>query len=481
MVIATVARHEPWADEAQAWLIARDRGFWDMLWRGVRYEGTPGLWHALLWIPAHAGMPYAAMSWIAAAIAIAGICVLLRFAPFPAPLRLLLPFTFFLGYQYAAVARSYVLFPLLCFVAAAFFRKRRTVGLAVSLALLANVSSHGFVVAAGLALAYLWFLWRERAWPVRGAVPALIIYAAGALIGVATAWQPPDVSFVQPQFTRILHRANSNAAPAPVSPSRAVPSAAPRGIKEKATRALHLFSLGISTNIVLSAIVALACVAWLIARHGLVLLIPIAFLLFVLAAVYMSPWHAGMLFVALITVLWIAWPSRAGLPDYALAALLCVVCLLQLPWTFEAVRHDITGPYDGSEACARYLASVHAGKIFGYTPYSTGILPWFRTNIFANQPRFSYWYWSKTNHAAQDPAEIAAGHPDLVVISYEETLPTPWSGTNTGIEPAVAELRDAAREDGYRLTRDFTGSMPMDNGFTAVNHCEVYAREPASR
>ncbi len=473
MVLATVARHEPWADEAQAWLIARDRGFWDMLWRGVRYEGTPGLWHALLWIPAHTGMPYAAMGWIAAAIAIAGAWVLLRYAPFPLALRIVLPFTFFLGYQYAVVARSYVLFPLLIFVAAACFRARRTVGLAIALALLANVSSHGFVVAGGLALAYAWFCWRERQYA--GMVPAMAIFAAGAAVALVTAWQPPDVSFVQPQFTRILHRGSGASAAKPAVPAATVP-AAPGGLKEKAARALHLFTLGISTSLFFSGVIAVACLAWLIRRRGAALLIPLAFLLFVLAAVYMSPWHAGMVFVTLVAMIWIAWPARPGAPDYALALLLGLACLLQLPWTIGAVRYDLARPYDGSEACARYLATVRGARIFGFTPYSSGVLPWFRTNIFANQPRYAYWFWSTRNHAAQDAGEIAAGRPDLVVIAYEETLPTAWSGNHTGMEPAVTELRDAAEADGYRMTRDFKGTMPMDGGFTAMNHCEVYER-----
>ena len=51
-------RHEPWFDEGQAWLLARDATLWDLLAHRVRYEGTPGLWHAILWLFSHAGMPF---------------------------------------------------------------------------------------------------------------------------------------------------------------------------------------------------------------------------------------------------------------------------------------------------------------------------------------------------------------------------------------------------------------------------------------
>jgi hypothetical protein len=54
--------HEPWFD-AQAWLIARDATLWDLLAHRVRYEGSPGLWHLLLWFLSRAGMPFTWLGW----------------------------------------------------------------------------------------------------------------------------------------------------------------------------------------------------------------------------------------------------------------------------------------------------------------------------------------------------------------------------------------------------------------------------------
>ena len=94
----------------------------------------------------------------APAIAAAGIYVLLRLSPFPFYLRAILPFSFFLAYQYSVVARSYTLFPLLCFLVAHAYRqaKPRPVLLAIYLALLANVSIHGTMVACLVAPIYAW-------------------------------------------------------------------------------------------------------------------------------------------------------------------------------------------------------------------------------------------------------------------------------------------------------------------------------------
>ena len=40
--------HEPWADEAQAWVIARDSKFWELFRYRLHYEGHPADWYFLL-------------------------------------------------------------------------------------------------------------------------------------------------------------------------------------------------------------------------------------------------------------------------------------------------------------------------------------------------------------------------------------------------------------------------------------------------
>ncbi len=46
-----------------------------------------------------------------APIALASAAALMLASPFPLPIRVLLPFTYFFAFQYAVIARSYVLFP----------------------------------------------------------------------------------------------------------------------------------------------------------------------------------------------------------------------------------------------------------------------------------------------------------------------------------------------------------------------------------
>ena len=50
--------HEPFADEAQSFLIARDTGIAELLSTTARTEGTPVLWHFWLKLLLFVGLPY---------------------------------------------------------------------------------------------------------------------------------------------------------------------------------------------------------------------------------------------------------------------------------------------------------------------------------------------------------------------------------------------------------------------------------------
>src|ERR1035441_8923007 len=90
----TILYHEKWADEAQAWLIARDLNLRTIWFYELRYEGTPGLWHTMLWVAQHVfHARYGAIGYIGLAGATAGAALLIFKAPFPRYIRWPLAFT----------------------------------------------------------------------------------------------------------------------------------------------------------------------------------------------------------------------------------------------------------------------------------------------------------------------------------------------------------------------------------------------------
>src|SRR5580658_10100202 len=152
LVAVTIHFHEPWADEAQAWLLARDASMAD-LWRNLlHYEGSPGLWQTLIHALIRLGLNYSAYNFVPAILALAAVFLLLRYAPLPLFIRILLPFTYYLCYQYAVIARSYSLMAPLLFAIALIYRQapRRLTLTHLLLCLLAGISVHGFLISACL-------------------------------------------------------------------------------------------------------------------------------------------------------------------------------------------------------------------------------------------------------------------------------------------------------------------------------------------
>ncbi len=150
--------HEPWFDEAQSWAIARSGTIKEILFDIPHYEGHPPLWHLILVPFAKLGAPYelslAAVNIFFMALAVA---VLLFKSPFPKLIRCLLPFNFFLFYQYGVVSRPYCILVLAIFLAAVCYKNRNEhpVKYLLCLALMCAVHSYGLIIAGCLCIVWL--------------------------------------------------------------------------------------------------------------------------------------------------------------------------------------------------------------------------------------------------------------------------------------------------------------------------------------
>ena len=156
--------HEPWFDEAQSWLIARDASFHDILLVRPHYEGHPPLWWLMLSIPAKLGVPYEiglkSVQFVCAAI----MSWLLIFrSPFPPLAVALLPFTYFMCFQYGVTSRPYALMCAAIFLTADCWKSRdeKPWRLTLSLILLCCTSSYGIALACAMALVWVVRVLRE--------------------------------------------------------------------------------------------------------------------------------------------------------------------------------------------------------------------------------------------------------------------------------------------------------------------------------
>jgi hypothetical protein len=200
-----VAHHEMWGDELQAWLIARDSASVPALFRHLKYEGHPGLWHLSLYALQRIVSPSpTAMQWLHLGIAAAAVAVVGLAAPFSRVQRALFALGYYPFYEYAVIARNYAPAVLLTVVACALVSRAppRLGAAGVVLLLLAHTNVFGTITAAGLCagLAAEWLIGRRRGAPHEGVRDRglLLALGLGALGIVTAAWQmkpPPDYGF----------------------------------------------------------------------------------------------------------------------------------------------------------------------------------------------------------------------------------------------------------------------------------------------
>lgn len=159
-IFTTIASifHEPWFDEVQAWAISKD-SISNILFLLPHYEGHPPLWHLILKcfsffnVPVEYGIKIPNLLFTFAAV-----WLLIFKSPFPKTVKLTLPFTYFIFYQYSIISRPYSIFCFALFLAATLYKTRnekpfRFMGV---LALLCLSSAYGMIFTAGICIA--WFI-----------------------------------------------------------------------------------------------------------------------------------------------------------------------------------------------------------------------------------------------------------------------------------------------------------------------------------
>ena len=378
--LTTVLLHEPWRDEAQAWLTARDLGVFGIV-EHMGYGGSPALWHLSL-VPLTAmGLPILSQQLLHLAFATGTVWLLTSRSNLSRPLLILLISGYFLGFEYVIVSRSYALGILLTFAAVAFDERRHEAPwrYGILIALLANTSAHFLMLAAVLGLAFLVDVIREKRWtgPHIGAMTLMGVAGIAAMVqslpaddfvlqGYETNWRSP------------LDAINGALFPMPALSSG--------------------FMVGLASVLWL---VVLAHI-WVQSRRAALILIgTMAGFSYVFAFGHSGALrHHGLILVVTIAALWLAGSaqrhSTTGSPQpgsgscgsdgpavfgIALSSLaqfaLCAPLLVSLDFSYNMHRGDHLHEFSGARAVADYLRSNPVqGPIAAHdSALSIGVLP----------------------------------------------------------------------------------------------------------
>ena len=419
VVLFTVRYHEKWADEAQAWLIARDLDLKTIWFHELRYEGSPGLWHTILWIAQHVfHLPYGALGYIGVIFAIAGTAVLVYKAPFPWYVRWPLAFTYVMVYQYAVIARPYTILPLLCFLVAIFFKDvERPVRMTVVLVLLANLSLHGTILAGCFGLLYL--IEAIKAWPgfddkLRNRYFICAAVIVFTFLFVFVVLKPPS------DTEEFVMKRQMAELPEAVKQQIHMPTPQRKGSALISGAYLDYF--------VPSVVFVVLTAAWFVVRRRpLTLLLPAGVLIALYSVVHGYPHHHGTLVIATITALWIAWPTEDEQQLFMLRqrwelrgmiGLLLVFCAVNIWDAAVVIKREYLYPYSGAKDAADYLKSVGADRfsMFGFVYGVAGVQAYFDHNIFANLSTTYFHHGWPQQGTQLNPDELFRVKPEYVVV-----------------------------------------------------------------
>ncbi|MCR5737130.1 MAG: hypothetical protein K6G64_05720 [Eubacterium sp.] len=408
--------HEPWADEAQAWLIARDNHTLTDLINAVRYEGTPALWHIVVKLSQICGLTYQFFFLLPLFFSALGVLLLFR-TKAPWYWKVFLPFTYYIAYQNTVVARSYsMVFPIMMLLSLNYERrKKKPLGYYLSLILLALTSSYGIIVSGS-------FLLYEY-------------------IGVIREWMnkkseadKKKVYFLLASTVIIFFIGLMVIPPADC---KAIIGGDQHGFFGIFWIITTTFIFWIQSPIIYCAValVLMAFAAFYFKRGRSQIIVYVVPLLSYYLFMGDNVWHLTYLYYLGIFFLI---HFRRESEDYGfrvMEGIVFLLIILQCVCGFAAGFMDAKNSYSGSEKATELIAKYREqGATIVATDYlATAVQPYFRENIFENhQEKQSYYVWSAQNNYSDlyncSPKEVAKKMQGDVIVQGKNEINIRFEG-----------------------------------------------------
>jgi len=457
--------HEPWYDEAQAWMIAREASYSDILFFLPHYESHPPLWHLILSIPAKLGMPYEiSLKTINLIFMFLAVALIEFKSPFSNWIKTFLPFTFFIFYQFGIISRPYSMMTLAMVLCALTFKKRdeKPIRFILSLAFLCLTSDYGIAIAGGMTLAWLFDIFlREKKnflreifsgnFPRLTGLICLLILAILLALEVAPSSDTTVIleSSVLYKFYMVFL----------VAPAEAVVTNCLSGENLGATVSSPL-------GVVLTAVASLLIWAILVlfcrrAKMLHFLVFPVVCFA-AIGAFYSTPHHYGIYVLIFVFVYWIVKENESDVSAKIsidkkfsnVAKIFAGVCFaVSLYWSLMASLNEIVYPFYYSRTLAEwveentkesdvlmvnwyptYAKDEDGNDIFSeptgvnyksVAEFSVPVDPYFSSPVFANEVLPYQWLGTLDEDFKSDYVErvLSYGAPDYIFTYNENYIP----------------------------------------------------------
>lgn len=488
--------HEPWFDEAQSWLIARDSSLADIISVRPHYEGHPPFWNLLLAIAAKNSVPYEfgikGIQLVCASLLGAWLIFKSPFKHASSLATFLIPFTYFACFQYGVTSRPYALLCLSLLVAAHYWnsadsKTSSACKLAISLMFMCLLSVYGIAFAAGFTIAWIWRVFSKNISKtlnfssILHTIKATIASNLARFIswGLIAIFGAANLALVWPAKNAFATRAtidgNSTIAKCFafifVMPSESMFTSFYGDIS---MRRMPFDFLPITICTIFSLVIWAFAIR-ITKRRKLLTVLVIPYLVLTIVAVrYFTLHHAGLIFVFLLSVLWISHIkeplSSKDIPAifvkvaptkfrfiknkaFKINLLISIILAPSLIWNAFACVNDILFDYSPSRAVAQYISSNHlqnkrfvaswlhndeqvdeSGKVISHEENDThqyswlliGANPYFSKNLIDCAYKNKTFITNESPTASQQAQELtdcaAKGEPEFFVSESSQ----PW-------------------------------------------------------
>ncbi len=153
--------HEPWRDEANVWLMAKELSP-AQLFHEIKYQGHPCLWYLMVMPIAKIGLPFRMIGGLSLLVMAVTVVIFLRKAPFHILTKAVCLFGPIFTYFYSDIARNYCLIALILMILAWQFPERNKHSVRYGLLLGVLVQTDIIAVAPAGMISLMWLF--ENVW-----------------------------------------------------------------------------------------------------------------------------------------------------------------------------------------------------------------------------------------------------------------------------------------------------------------------------
>ncbi len=354
--IIITTKHEQWSDEINAWLLSDSLSIPE-LFKYLNNEGHPILFFLIIKIFSALGFSFSSFRYLSIFFSTIGIILLLYKTDYKWYIKLLLPFTYFIFYQYNIITRGYCLIlPLLILIASLYEkRKEKCIPYTILLILLISLEIHTLLIAGSLY--FILILDYIKDYKNKKLLICNIILFISFLL--TTIYLFPRTKSVIP-FSSKMYQLSYSFIYTPFD----------NKIISIILTFVIIFILGlifIKTN-------------KKVMLENILIVIPLTLFC---SMVYINYWHYGIFFILFIFIFQI---NKLYNNKYV-NILLLITCIIQIYWSINTSIYDYKNSYSpNNKEIADFIKQYDYKnlKIFCYDFHDTNILIYFDSNIFDN-------------------------------------------------------------------------------------------------